>query len=145
MSVVHCQAEVSCEVCLCCMSSVCFLCLCRINTFKVLIWKLKVACEGLYWILKYVALPPGSLQVLGTSLFHGGRSPLNWYWVVCMGDLLHRCIQIKCTNMFSMWLQSGVPTSNHFHWRIIAVLTQNPVIITQLIWITWTLLSEKGH
>ena len=40
---------------------------------------------------------------------------LNWYQMVCMGDLSHAFIRMKSTNIFFMYLQSGL--SRHFHWE----------------------------
>ena len=61
------------------------------------------------------------------SLFHAAISLLNWYKMACMANILHRLICVKFMSMFSMHVQSG--THRHFHWRIIAVLTQHNDVI----------------
>ena len=61
------------------------------------------------------------------SLFHTATSLLNWYKMACMANILHRLIWVKFMSILSMYVQSG--THKHFHWRIIAVLTQNPTVL----------------
>ena len=51
--------------------------------------------------------------------FHRAISHLNWYKMVCIRYLACTFSQMKSNNMFSMFLQSGVP--RHFLWRLIAV------------------------
>ena len=53
--------------------------------------------------------------------FHRAISQLKWYKIVCMRYLACTFSQMKSINMFSMFLQSGVP--RHFLWRFIAVWT----------------------
>ena len=43
-------------------------------------------------------------------LCHRAISHSNWYQMVGMGDLACKFSRIKSTNMFSMYLQSGVPS-----------------------------------
>ena len=50
--------------------------------------------------------------------FHRAISHLKWHKVVCMGYLACTFSQMKSTDMFSMYLQSGVP--RHFMWWFIA-------------------------
>ena len=61
-------------------------------------------------------LPPGLLHVLGAfgSLSQSHISPLNRYEIVCEGDLACTFSQMKSMNIFSVYLQSGVP--RHFLW-----------------------------
>ena len=40
---------------------------------------------------------------------HRAISNLNWYEIVCMEDLASTFSQMKSMNMFSMYLQSGIP------------------------------------
>ena len=61
------------------------------------------------------------------SLIHTASSLLNGYEMVCKGDLLYRLIEIKFTNMLSMYVQSG--THRYVHWRVIAVLMQNRTVL----------------
>ena len=49
------------------------------------------------------------------SLFYRGMSLLNWYKMVSIGDLPYLFIQIKSTNMSSMYLQSGLPCHIFFN------------------------------
>ena len=55
-------------------------------------------------------LPPGSLHVLGA--FGSLSYHLKWYKIVCMRYLACTFSQMKSINMFSMFLQCGVP--RHF-------------------------------
>ena len=47
----------------------------------------------------------------------------KWYQIVCMRYLACTFSQMKSINMFSLFLQSGVP--RHFLWRFIAVWIYN--------------------
>ena len=47
--------------------------------------------------------------------------------MACTANVLHRLIWVRFMSMLSMYVQSG--THRHFHWRIIAVLTQNPTVL----------------
>ena len=51
--------------------------------------------------------------------FHRAIHHLKWYKIVCMRYLDCTFSQMKSINMFSMYLQSGVP--RHFLWRFIGV------------------------
>ena len=53
--------------------------------------------------------------------FYGAIYHLKWYKTVCMTYLACTFSQIKSINMFSIYLQYGVP--RHFLWRFIAVWT----------------------
>ena len=55
--------------------------------------------------------------------FHRAISDLKWYKIVCMRYLVCTFRQMKSINMFSMFLQSGVP--RHFLWKFIAVWIYN--------------------
>ena len=50
--------------------------------------------------------------------FHRAISHLKWHKIVCMRYLVCTFSQMKSTDMFSMYLQSGVP--RHFIWWFIA-------------------------
>ena len=75
-------------------------------------------------MLRCHCLPPGSLHVLGAfgslskSHISPGISHLKWHKIVCMRYLACAFSQMKSTDMFSMYLQSGVP--RHFIWWFIA-------------------------
>ena len=67
-------------------------------------------------------LPPGSLCVLGyLGDFYRAIYILKWYKMVCMRYLVCTFSQMKYINMFSMYLQSGIP--RHLVWRFITVWT----------------------
>ena len=51
--------------------------------------------------------------------FHRAVSHSKWYKVVCKRYLACTFSQMKSINMFSMFLQNGVP--RHFLWKFIAV------------------------
>ena len=53
--------------------------------------------------------------------FHRAIYHWKWYQIVCMRYLACTFSQMKYINMFSMYLQSGVP--RHFLWSFIAVWT----------------------
>ena len=55
--------------------------------------------------------------------FHRAISHLRWYKIVCIRYLACTFSQMKSINMFSMFLQSGVP--RHYLWRFIAVWIYN--------------------
>ena len=59
--------------------------------------------------------------------FNAANSLSNYHTIVCMGDLLYELIWTKSTNMPSLCVQSGIHRC--VHWRVIAVLTQNPTIL----------------
>ena len=65
-------------------------------------------------------LPPGSLHV------HRAISHWKWYETVCMRYLASVFSKMKSINMFTMFLQSGVP--RHFLWRFIVVWIYNLTI-----------------
>ena len=52
-----------------------------------------------------------------------GTAHLKWYKIVCMRYLACTFIQMKSIDMFSTFLQSGVPI--HFLWRFTAFWTYN--------------------
>ena len=109
--------------------------------------KLYCVSTGLHWIVKVVLIPKmwridlsqnyvNPLCCVATVChqvrcmywghlghFHRAISHLKWYKIVCMGYLACTFSQMKSINMFSMFLQSGVP--RHFLWRFIAVWTYN--------------------
>ena len=55
--------------------------------------------------------------------FQRAISHLKWHKIVCMRYLACAFSQMKSTDMFSMYLQSGVP--RHFIWWFIAGWTKN--------------------
>ena len=55
--------------------------------------------------------------------FYRAISHLKWYKIVCMRYLACTFSQMKSINMFSMFLQSGVP--RHFLWKFIGVWIYN--------------------
>ena len=57
------------------------------------------------------------------SHFHRAISHLKWYKIVCMRYLACTFSQMKSVNMFSLFLQSGVP--GHFLLRFIVVWLYN--------------------
>ena len=61
------------------------------------------------------------------SLFDAATSLLSWYKMACMANEIHRLIWVKFMSMLLMYVQPG--THRHFHWRVIAVLTQNPAVL----------------
>ena len=63
--------------------------------------------------------------------FHMAISHLKWYKIACMRYLACAFSQMKYINMFSMFLQSGVP--RHFLWRFIAVWIYNLTIFMSML------------
>ena len=61
------------------------------------------------------------------SLFHTATSPLIWYKIFCVRDILYRLIWMEFINMFSVYAQSG--TQSRFNWWIIVILTYNPSVL----------------
>ena len=74
------------------------------------------------WAARFAARAGGHPSLFHTAIFH-----LNWYKMACMANILYRVIWEKCMSMLSMYVQSGM--HRHFHWKVIAVLTQNPTVL----------------
>ena len=67
-------------------------------------------------------LSPGRCMYWGhLGHFHTAIYHLKWYKMVCMIYLACTFSQMKSINMFSVYLQFGVP--RHFLWKLIAVWT----------------------
>ena len=73
------------------------------------------------WCVAIVCHQVGCMHWGHLGHLHRVISHLKWYKIVCMRYLTCTFCQMKYINMFSMYLQSGVP--RHFLWRFIAVWT----------------------